>query len=101
MFSSNSEPPQKCTQCQVEFGFQTFKHTCRKCHLLFCNDCTQNRCIIPQSEFQVPESSSSSWIPKELMSSDENDFRKPQKVCYSCYYSLRDQQEELRQAVSR
>jgi len=105
MFSVGStEPPQKCTQCQIEFGMQTFKYHCKNCQLLFCNECTQNRCIIPQkdpSEAGADQQEGSSWFPKELMPSSENDFRKPQRVCYSCYYSLRDQQAELRQAVSR
>lgn len=101
---SSGDAPQKCTQCQAEFGMQTFRYQCRKCQLSFCNECTQNRCIIPQSQAQNDrESSQNSWFPTDLMSSSgaENDFRKPQRVCYTCYYSLRDQQEELRQAVSK
>lgn len=99
LFGSSKEPAEKCTQCHVEFGFQTFKYNCRKCGLLFCDDCTKNRCIIPQEEIaQLP---TSSWNPVDMMASTENDFRKPQRVCYSCYFALKDQQEELRLAVSK
>jgi hypothetical protein len=107
LFSSSSAPPDKCTQCQIEFGLTVFKYPCAKCGLSFCNECTQNRCIVPRqqsgSETKDGSNASSGWFPTDLMTSSgaENDFRKPQRVCYTCYYSLRDQQEDLRQAVSK
>lgn len=35
------------------------------------------------------------------MTSDEDNFRLPQRVCDTCFYELRDRQAELRQSVSR
>lgn len=98
MFSGSSDTPQKCTQCHIEFGLQTFKHSCKKCGLTFCDECTQNRCIVPQNELSK---NTTSWFPSDILSNPEEEHRKPQRVCYSCYYALRDQQPELRQAVSR
>eukprot|EP01038_Epipyxis_sp_PR26KG_P011820 gene11820-15818_t len=91
-----------CTKCRTEFNFRVFKHHCRKCGLIFCNDCSRQKVIIPQ-EALVPRPSP--WIflklPDPGIISDEDNFRCPQRVCDGCYYQLKDIQADLRQQVSR
>ena len=41
------------------------------------------------------------WMNNVDIMSNEDNFRKPQRVCDTCFYQLRDIQEELRQTVSR
>jgi len=85
-----------CTKCRTEFNYSVPKHHCRKCGLIFCHECTRNKCIVPQDEL-VPRPPN--WLSVTL--ANEDNFRMPQRVCDSCCYQLRDIQEELRQAVSR
>ena len=87
-----------CTKCRAEFNYTITKHHCRKCGLVFCHDCTRNKCIIPQDEL-VPRPAN--WMNNVDIMSNEDNFRKPQRVCDTCFYQLRDIQEELRQTVSR
>jgi threonine synthase len=87
-----------CTKCRAEFNYVNTKHHCRKCGLVFCHDCTKNKCIIPQDEL-VPRPAS--WMNMSSVLSNEDNFRCPQRACDACYQQLRDIQEELRQNVSR
>jgi len=87
-----------CSQCKARFDYKTFRHQCRRCGLTFCNDCTQNRVIIPKKD--IAPKTSPNWYPNDLFVTEE-DFRKPQRACYSCYYLLRDKQAQLRREVSR
>lgn len=86
-----------CTKCRTEFNYTVPKHHCRKCGLIFCHECTRNKCIVPQDEL-VPRPPN--WMSAVTVANEDN-FRMPQRVCDACCYQLRDIQEELRQAVSR
>jgi hypothetical protein len=97
LFNGSAANEPHCTQCLQEFDFTTFKYHCRKCGLVFCNGCTNNRSIIPQDQLAPVNH----WFPTEIISSTEDEFRKPQRVCSSCYFSLLEQQTDLRQTVSR
>lgn len=88
-----------CTKCRMEFNMVCPKHHCRKCGLVFCHDCTRNKCIIPQDELVPRPPNWMSSIPAVV--SNEDNFRCPQRVCDTCFHLLRDIQGELRQSVSR
>ncbi|KAJ1406637.1 hypothetical protein B484DRAFT_456785 [Ochromonadaceae sp. CCMP2298] len=96
--STDENAVKNCTQCQVEFTYKVFKHQCRKCGLQYCNDCTSNKVIIPKD--LIADRTAEHWYPTDLLASDE-DYRKPQKVCYACFYLLRDHQSQLRKDFSR
>eukprot|EP00286_Rhodomonas_abbreviata_P001330 CAMPEP_0181289092 /NCGR_PEP_ID=MMETSP1101-20121128/696_1 /TAXON_ID=46948 /ORGANISM="Rhodomonas abbreviata, Strain Caron Lab Isolate" /LENGTH=426 /DNA_ID=CAMNT_0023393287 /DNA_START=11 /DNA_END=1292 /DNA_ORIENTATION=- len=87
-----------CTKCRVEFNFQNLKHHCRKCGLVFCHGCSGNKVIIPQEEL-VPRPTT--WMTNNMLISNDDNYRCPQRACDSCYHELKDQQPELRQEVSR
>ena len=95
----------QCNQCQIEFGMTVLRYNCRKCDQLFCSDCTKNQLLIPKEELlQRPVGIFGSYhhlLPVSTGGSEENDYRCPQRVCYTCYFTLRDKQDELRQLVSR
>lgn len=109
----------KCNQCQIEFGITILRYNCRKCDQLFCSDCTKNRLLIPKEDVLQLQRCTSTGIfgssYHHLLSlstgaggrgggieEQENEYyRCPQRVCYTCYFTLRDKQNELRQVVSR
>lgn len=111
----------KCNQCQIEFGITILRYNCRKCNQLFCSDCTKNRLLIPKEDVVQLQRRTSSGVGifsssyHHLLSlstgaggrgggieEQENEYyRCPQRVCYTCYFTLRDKQNELRQVVSR
>jgi len=91
-----------CTKCGCEFNIQRFKHHCRKCGLIFCNECSKSKLLIPRNELLDRPTS---WITDQLkdasMLSDEDNFRAPQRVCDICSHQLRPLQGDLRSSVSR
>jgi hypothetical protein len=93
------EKIEKCSECETEFGLlKAHKHDCESCHKAFCNNCTANRCLMPHKDGEK-ENTKSSWIPSLLKGGNEAD--KMHRVCNSCFESLRDQQDELRQKFSK
>eukprot|EP00854_Cymbomonas_tetramitiformis_P018134 gene18134-21600_t len=59
--------------CRAKFDYMKWKHHCRYCGNIFCDNCTLDRCMLPVS-FGLKE---------------------PQRVCSECYHTLRPQQDEL------
>jgi len=43
-----------CSKCGKVFGFWVAKHVCRGCGFLFCIDCCQEKCKIPQFAYHIP-----------------------------------------------
>jgi hypothetical protein len=90
-----------CTKCRLEFNFKTYKHHCRKCGLIFCDECSHTKYIIPQVDL-VPRPQNW-WLQKVPVGiiSDEDNYRCPQRVCDPCSFQLKDIQADLRLQVSR
>jgi hypothetical protein len=92
----------RCTKCRVEFTYRVPKHHCRKCGLIFCKDCSRSKMIVPQDELVPrPQSWWQTKLPPDLATSDEDNFRCPQRVCDPCSFQLKDMQQQLRLQVSR
>ena len=117
----------KCNQCQIEFGITILRYNCKKCNQLFCSDCTKNKLLIPKEEVLQLQRRTNTVVGifgssyHHLLSlstgaggrgrgrgsnveeedNDDYNYRCPQRVCYTCYFTLRDKQNELRQEVSR
>mmetsp|Transcript_29128 Transcript_29128/g.66045 ORF Transcript_29128/g.66045 Transcript_29128/m.66045 type:complete len:387 (-) Transcript_29128:14-1174(-) len=87
-----------CTKCRIEFSYTVLKHHCRKCGLIYCNECARHKAIVPQEEL-VPRPSS--WVTNNIFLSNEDNYRCPQRACDTCFQQLADKQSELRQEVSR
>ena len=87
-----------CVKCQLEFSYTVHRHHCRKCGLLHCDKCSSAKMIIPKDQLSKRPWT---WLMKQGIFSDENDFRGPQRVCYECANSLRPLQADLRLEVSR
>ena len=60
----------KCSDCNINFNIIKRKHHCRNCGKIFCNNCSKNRIIIPNSTYTNKE-----------------------RVCVNCYNIL--QKKEL------
>jgi hypothetical protein len=60
----------KCSECNIHFNIIKRKHHCRNCGKIFCNNCSKNRIIIPNSTYTNKE-----------------------RVCVNCYNIL--QKKEL------
>jgi len=60
----------ECTECNINFNIINRKHHCRNCGKIFCNNCSKNRIIIPNSIYTNKE-----------------------RVCVNCYNIL--QKKEL------
>jgi len=97
---ASDESTTYCTKCRVDFGFRVFKHHCRKCGLIFCNECSRSKLLIPQDEIVLRPANPMSQKMPEVFSHDD-DFRAPQRVCDGCSHLLRNQQGDLRLLVSR
>ncbi len=92
----------RCTKCRVEFSVRIPKHHCRKCGLIFCQDCSKQKMIVPQDELVIrPQGWLHTKLPVGLALSDEDNFRCPQRVCDPCSFQLRELQSQLRLQVSR
>lgn len=87
----------RCTQCAAEFGYKIFKHHCRKCGLVYCDGCTRHKLIVPEGELVIRPRN---WL-QEQVSTDEDNFRAPQRICDGCAPSLRGLQKKLQLEVSR
>ncbi|EKG01970.1 protein kinase, putative [Trypanosoma cruzi] len=44
-----------CKGCDRLFGFWRRRHHCRNCGNVFCNSCSSNTCVIPESPYTDPE----------------------------------------------
>lgn len=92
----------RCTKCRNEFTLANTKHHCRKCGLIFCHECSRTKMIVPQEELVArPQSWFQSKLQLDMMISDEDNFRCPQRVCDQCSFVLKDLQPQLRLQVSR
>lgn len=98
---SDDQTVTHCTKCRTEFNFKTYKHHCRKCGLIFCDDCSRKKFIIPSNDLVPrPQNWWVSKMPVDLLS-DEDNYRCPQRVCDPCSFQLKDIQPDLRLQVSR
>ena len=66
--------------CNAVFNFVSRRHHCRRCGLLFCDACTNIRCLIPR-DYLVS-------TPGGSRSSREVEASNPQRVCNICRLSL-------------
>jgi SH3 domain-containing YSC84-like protein 1 len=89
-----------CNVCKVEFDqLQNRKHHCRYCGLVVCAECSPHNQIIPEEELV--------WRPRPFwahivnVSTDDDDFREPQRTCNACEPKLRPKQAQLKAEVSR
>ena len=55
----------KCRACTKDFGLIRRRHHCRNCGRIFCNDCSDKVCPIPDSTYRAAE-----------------------RVCHDCYANL-------------
>ena len=102
---ADDEANNTCSKCRIPFSYTVFKHHCRKCGLIFCNECSRSKLLIPAEELVLrpPEN----WLTKVQSSlpaaivNDEDGFRAPKRVCDGCSHQLRGLQEDLRILVSR
>jgi len=62
-----------CSNCVIPFDFFIRRHHCRLCGLIFCDECTKRRSMMPLS-----------WGEKD-----------PQRVCADCHVALAPIQDEL------
>jgi hypothetical protein len=94
-----------CSKCRALFSYTVFKHHCRKCGLIFCNECSRSKLLIPAEDLVLrPQEGYVSNVKSSLPSSiinDEDSFRAPKRVCDGCSHQLRGLQEDLRILVSR
>lgn len=95
----SDESVKECTRCRTPFSISVFKHHCRRCGQIFCDDCSKNRLLVPSEEL-VPRPAT--WFQQKMpdLLSDEDNFRIPQRVCDPCSHVLRMNQGELRQNFS-
>ena len=85
-----------CNICKVEFDQLNRKHHCRLCGLVVCATCSPHNLIIPKEE--LVRRPRPFW---DVLSSDDDDFREPQRTCSSCEPKLRSEQTQLKALVSR
>ena len=119
-----------CTSCRTEFNPINRRHHGRKCGKIFCNDCSNQRTLIPPSNIVLTPEGGKKALPHQndgvvsfspdpdpdrmLTYLDENQqllygkgleerfqlAREPLRVCTPCYQTLEPLQEELRTANS-
>jgi hypothetical protein len=118
-----------CTSCREEFNPINRRHHCRMCGKIFCNDCSNQRTLIPPSSIVLSPETGKKAMPQQhpqvsfspdpdpdrmLTYLDENQqllygkgleqrfqlAREPLRVCVPCYEGLQPLQEELRTANS-
>eukprot|EP01041_Mallomonas_annulata_P011976 gene11976-25081_t len=88
-----------CTGCHLLFTTVFRKHHCRKCGGVFCDQCSSLRALIPRNLMLFPPHKESfASIPGF---SPENASNEPQRVCATCFESLKDEQPGLRNLVSK
>ena len=89
-----------CTKCKIDFSLRVFKHHCRKCGLIFCNECSRSKLLIPAEDIvQRPPNILKQKAPEYFI--NEDSFRAPKRVCDGCSHHLRPIQGDLRLLVSR
>ena len=89
---------EECVKCHAIFSYTVHRHHCRKCGLIHCDKCSSAKMIIPKDQLTKRPYS---WLQKQGLFSDEDEFRGPLRVCYECANVLRPLQAELRLEVSR
>ena len=77
---------ENCYRCNKKFNLIIRKHHCRNCGKIFCNDCSNFWCKIPDCINNLKEET---WNLNIL------DYfnKKEQRVCYKCYKSIDDMKE--------
>lgn len=97
---SDDDSTSYCTKCKIDFGMRVFKHHCRKCGLIFCNECSRSKLLIPAEDIvQRPPNILKQKAPEYFI--NEDSFRAPKRVCDGCSHQLRPIQGDLRLLVSR
>jgi hypothetical protein len=119
-----------CTNCRDEFNPINRRHHCRLCGKIYCNQCSDQRTLIPPSSIVLSPQAGKKASPRTARETvsfspdpdpdrmltylDENEqllygkgleerfqlAREPLRVCLPCYDQLRPLQEELRNANS-
>mmetsp|Transcript_2965 Transcript_2965/g.4268 ORF Transcript_2965/g.4268 Transcript_2965/m.4268 type:complete len:530 (-) Transcript_2965:223-1812(-) len=117
-----------CTSCREEFNPINRRHHCRMCGKIFCNNCSNQRTLIPPSSIVLSPEAGKKAMPQQPQVSfspdpdpdrmltylDEDQqllygkgleerfqlAREPLRVCVPCYDELQPLQEELRSANS-
>jgi lipid-binding SYLF domain-containing protein len=116
-----------CTSCRGEFNPISRRHHCRLCGKIFCNNCTDQRALIPPSSIVLSPQAGKKAGPQEAVSFspdpdpdrmltyiDEDQqllygkgleerfqlAREPLRVCIPCCDQLQPIQDELRNANS-
>mmetsp|Transcript_20765 Transcript_20765/g.20115 ORF Transcript_20765/g.20115 Transcript_20765/m.20115 type:complete len:385 (-) Transcript_20765:26-1180(-) len=90
-----------CSKCRNQFSYMTYKHHCRKCGLIFCNECSRSKLLISADELVMRPQEGFMLKVQSTITSDEDSFRSPKRVCDGCSHQLRGLQEDLRILVSR
>jgi hypothetical protein len=117
----------RCTSCRGEFNPINRRHHCRLCGKIFCNNCTDQRALIPPSSIVLSPQAGKRAGPQEAVSFspdpdpdrmltyiDEDQqllygkgleerfqlAREPLRVCIPCCDQLQPIQDELRNANS-
>lgn len=83
-----------CLSCNIKFDTTTWRHHCRNCGGIFCDECSSQRLLIPPSEIVMPPHGSTSLF-------EDFDPNEPQRVCNSCAAILSGRQEDLLKILSR
>jgi lipid-binding SYLF domain-containing protein len=83
-----------CLFCNKRFDTSTWRHHCRNCGGIFCDDCSSERMLIPPSQIVAPPHGSTSLF-------EDFDANEPQRVCKSCAATLSGRQEDLLKILSR
>ena len=77
---------ENCYRCNKKFGLIVRKHHCRSCGKIFCNECSNFWCKIPDCINKLKDET---WNFNVLNYFNNNE----QRVCYKCYKSIIDMQE--------
>lgn len=78
----------KCIGCDRPFTLVRRRHHCRCCGLIFCFDCSSDKCLIPKQLIITPESAAAA--KKDQASGHRL------RTCHRCSRALETVQEDLR-----
>lgn len=96
-----------CAACKQLFTWLKKKHHCRKCGLIFCDECSKGKKLIPKD--LIVKKPLSNYLKKISIQKltdmelayNENAYQYPQRVCRECSRELEEYQEELRLNISK
>ena len=78
----------KCIGCDRSFSLIRRRHHCRACGLIFCNDCSSDKCLIPRQLIIAPNEKALAQIDVAL--------GHRLRTCHRCARALENVQEDLR-----